>query len=156
IQEKGFLKAPKPMKSRAEDRDCRCYRRFLRDYRHDTEECYYMPRAGGDPGITFESENEYPDHDDTLVITAHIVNARVRSSEEDDPGWVGSTRGPAHRLPRTSCKPLRLVAKQHVGHTLADRTAPIEHRPRGSPGAADVRKPQRIRMEKMKEVKRPL
>ncbi|RZS23608.1 hypothetical protein BHM03_00056574 [Ensete ventricosum] len=35
------------------------------------------PRARGDPRITFESDNEYPDHSDALVITAHIANARV-------------------------------------------------------------------------------
>ncbi|RWW42743.1 hypothetical protein BHE74_00051670 [Ensete ventricosum] len=35
------------------------------------------PQAWG-PGITFESENEYLDHDDALVIIACIANARVR------------------------------------------------------------------------------
>ncbi|RRT51759.1 hypothetical protein B296_00049609 [Ensete ventricosum] len=35
------------------------------------------PQAWG-PGITFESENEYLDHDDALVIIACIENARVR------------------------------------------------------------------------------
>ncbi|RWW86334.1 hypothetical protein BHE74_00004896 [Ensete ventricosum] len=36
------------------------------------------PRVQSDPKITFESESEYPDHDDTLVIMACITNARVR------------------------------------------------------------------------------
>ncbi|RWW90553.1 hypothetical protein BHE74_00000364 [Ensete ventricosum] len=36
------------------------------------------PRAQGDPGITFESESEYPDQDDAQVITARIANAHVR------------------------------------------------------------------------------
>ncbi|RRT70170.1 hypothetical protein B296_00031976 [Ensete ventricosum] len=36
------------------------------------------PRAYGDPGITFKSESEYPDHDNALVIMTRIVNARVR------------------------------------------------------------------------------
>ncbi|RWW53010.1 hypothetical protein BHE74_00040535 [Ensete ventricosum] len=98
------------MRSRAEDRDHRCYCRFHRNYGHDTEECYDLknqiedlichghldrykmklhelslhpkgpkrPRARSDPGIIFESESEYPDHDDALVVTAHIANARIR------------------------------------------------------------------------------
>ncbi|RRT76595.1 hypothetical protein B296_00004599 [Ensete ventricosum] len=37
-----------------------------------------MPRPRSDPGITFESESEYLDHDDTLVVTGRIANARVR------------------------------------------------------------------------------
>ncbi|RRT54563.1 hypothetical protein B296_00038833 [Ensete ventricosum] len=36
------------------------------------------PRPPSDPGITFESEDEYLDHDDALVVMAYIVNARVR------------------------------------------------------------------------------
>ncbi|RWW39844.1 hypothetical protein BHE74_00054784 [Ensete ventricosum] len=36
------------------------------------------PRPRSDPGITFESEDEYLDHDDALVVMAYIVNARVR------------------------------------------------------------------------------
>ncbi|RRT80369.1 hypothetical protein B296_00012235 [Ensete ventricosum] len=36
------------------------------------------PQPQRDPGITFKSENEYPDHDDALVVTTHIANARVR------------------------------------------------------------------------------
>ncbi|RRT67343.1 hypothetical protein B296_00012385 [Ensete ventricosum] len=35
-------------------------------------------RALGDPGITFESESEYPDQYDAQVITARIANAHVR------------------------------------------------------------------------------
>ncbi|RZR99542.1 hypothetical protein BHM03_00029107 [Ensete ventricosum] len=41
-------------------------------------EVYKRHRAQGDPEITFESESEYPDHDDSLVITAHIASPRVR------------------------------------------------------------------------------
>ncbi|RWW44105.1 hypothetical protein BHE74_00050168 [Ensete ventricosum] len=40
IREKGLLKTHNPLSSRAEDRDCRRYCRFHRDYGHDTEECY--------------------------------------------------------------------------------------------------------------------
>ncbi|RWW48723.1 hypothetical protein BHE74_00045179 [Ensete ventricosum] len=36
------------------------------------------PQARDDPGITFESESEYQDHDDALVIMTRIANARVR------------------------------------------------------------------------------
>ncbi|RWV95328.1 hypothetical protein GW17_00042048 [Ensete ventricosum] len=36
------------------------------------------PRPRYDPGFTFESESEYPDHDDTLAVTARIANACVR------------------------------------------------------------------------------
>ncbi|RWW82210.1 hypothetical protein BHE74_00009338 [Ensete ventricosum] len=36
------------------------------------------PRARCDPKITFESESEYPDHDDALVIMTHVANARVK------------------------------------------------------------------------------
>ncbi|RWW75172.1 hypothetical protein BHE74_00016828 [Ensete ventricosum] len=36
------------------------------------------PQPRRDPGITFKSENEYPDHNDALVVTAHIANACVR------------------------------------------------------------------------------
>ncbi|RWV77491.1 hypothetical protein GW17_00061666 [Ensete ventricosum] len=32
------------------------------------------PRVQRDPEITFKSENEYPDHDEALVISAHIAN----------------------------------------------------------------------------------
>ncbi|RRT38414.1 hypothetical protein B296_00033522 [Ensete ventricosum] len=39
-REKGLLKTPNPLRSRAEDRDRRCYYRFHRDYEHDTEKCY--------------------------------------------------------------------------------------------------------------------
>ncbi|RRT59703.1 hypothetical protein B296_00035218 [Ensete ventricosum] len=42
IQEKGLLKTPNPLRSRAEDRDHRCYYRFHYDYGHDTEECYNL------------------------------------------------------------------------------------------------------------------
>ncbi|RRT60843.1 hypothetical protein B296_00022859 [Ensete ventricosum] len=35
-------------------------------------------RPQGDPGFTFDSESEYPDHDDDLVITPCIANACVR------------------------------------------------------------------------------
>ncbi|RZR85512.1 hypothetical protein BHM03_00012516 [Ensete ventricosum] len=35
------------------------------------------PRARSDPGINFESESEYPDHEDALVVAARIANARV-------------------------------------------------------------------------------
>ncbi|RWW69929.1 hypothetical protein BHE74_00022432 [Ensete ventricosum] len=40
IREKGLLKTPNPLRSRAEDRDRRCYCCFHHDYGHDTEECY--------------------------------------------------------------------------------------------------------------------
>ncbi|RRT60589.1 hypothetical protein B296_00041377 [Ensete ventricosum] len=36
------------------------------------------PQARCDPEITFESNGEYPDHDDALVITAHIANTHVK------------------------------------------------------------------------------
>ncbi|RZR86309.1 hypothetical protein BHM03_00013489 [Ensete ventricosum] len=36
------------------------------------------PRARGNPEITFESKSEYPDHDDALVITTRIANARLK------------------------------------------------------------------------------
>ncbi|RWV81349.1 hypothetical protein GW17_00057241 [Ensete ventricosum] len=36
------------------------------------------PRARRDLEITFESKGEYSDHDDALVMTARIVNARVK------------------------------------------------------------------------------
>ncbi|RWW46354.1 hypothetical protein BHE74_00047721 [Ensete ventricosum] len=35
-------------------------------------------RTRGDPGITFESESEYLDHDDALMVTTRIANAHVR------------------------------------------------------------------------------
>ncbi|RRT80325.1 hypothetical protein B296_00013484 [Ensete ventricosum] len=140
IREKGLLKTPNPLRSRAKDRDRKCYYRFHRDYGHDTEECYDLkdqiedlihrghldryimkpcepslhskgpverhidvivggPTAGGvssstrkayaraevqkrprprsDPRFTFESESDYPDHKDALVVTARIANASV-------------------------------------------------------------------------------
>ncbi|RRT64754.1 hypothetical protein B296_00011706 [Ensete ventricosum] len=40
IREKGLLKTPNPLRSRANDQDNKCYCRFHRDYGHDTEECY--------------------------------------------------------------------------------------------------------------------
>ncbi|RWV80774.1 hypothetical protein GW17_00057903 [Ensete ventricosum] len=40
IREKGLLKAPNPMRTRAEDRDRGRYCCFHRDYSHDIEECY--------------------------------------------------------------------------------------------------------------------
>ncbi|RZR73456.1 hypothetical protein BHM03_00024573 [Ensete ventricosum] len=36
------------------------------------------PRPRGDPGFTFESESEYPDHNDALVVTTCIANPCVR------------------------------------------------------------------------------
>ncbi|RRT51732.1 hypothetical protein B296_00050931 [Ensete ventricosum] len=36
------------------------------------------PRPRSDPGFTFESESEYPDHDDALVVTTNIANAYVK------------------------------------------------------------------------------
>ncbi|RWW68670.1 hypothetical protein BHE74_00023793 [Ensete ventricosum] len=36
------------------------------------------PYVQSNPEITFESKGEYPNHDDALVITARIVNARVK------------------------------------------------------------------------------
>ncbi|RZR97584.1 hypothetical protein BHM03_00026810 [Ensete ventricosum] len=36
------------------------------------------PRLRGDPGFTFESESEYPDHNDDLVVMAHIANACIK------------------------------------------------------------------------------
>ncbi|RWW44322.1 hypothetical protein BHE74_00049919 [Ensete ventricosum] len=65
IREKGLLKTPNLMKTRFKERDCGRYYYFHRNYSHDTE-------------ITFESESEYPDHDNALVITACIANARVK------------------------------------------------------------------------------
>ncbi|RWW66298.1 hypothetical protein BHE74_00026350 [Ensete ventricosum] len=40
IREKGLLKTPNPLRSRAKDRDRRRYCRFHYDYGHDTKECY--------------------------------------------------------------------------------------------------------------------
>ncbi|RWV77370.1 hypothetical protein GW17_00061811 [Ensete ventricosum] len=42
IREKGFLKTPNPMRTRAEEHDRGYYCRFHRDYGHDTEECYNL------------------------------------------------------------------------------------------------------------------
>ncbi|RRT53838.1 hypothetical protein B296_00023737 [Ensete ventricosum] len=36
------------------------------------------PKAQHNPKITFKSENEYPTHDDALMISAHIANACVK------------------------------------------------------------------------------
>ncbi|RWW86682.1 hypothetical protein BHE74_00004526 [Ensete ventricosum] len=36
------------------------------------------PQPQSDPGITFDSESEYLDHDDALVVTTHIANAHVK------------------------------------------------------------------------------
>ncbi|RZR87478.1 hypothetical protein BHM03_00014890 [Ensete ventricosum] len=36
------------------------------------------PWPRGDPGFTFDSESQYPDHDDALVVMAHIANAYVK------------------------------------------------------------------------------
>ncbi|RWV97229.1 hypothetical protein GW17_00039994 [Ensete ventricosum] len=36
------------------------------------------PRPRGDPGFTFESESEYSDYDDALMVTTHIANVCVR------------------------------------------------------------------------------
>ncbi|RRT33524.1 hypothetical protein B296_00042682 [Ensete ventricosum] len=140
-REKGLLKTPNPLRSRAEDRDRRCYCRFHRHYGHDTEECYDLknqiknlihhdhldryikkphesslrpkgsverhinvivgglsvggisssarkayvcakvqkwPRPRDHSGFTFESESEYPDYDDALVVTTRIANACIR------------------------------------------------------------------------------
>ncbi|RWW44176.1 hypothetical protein BHE74_00050097 [Ensete ventricosum] len=88
------------MRSRAEDRDSRHYCRFHRDYGHDIEECYdlknqiedLMHRSHLDryimkprkPSLCPKRHNgqpnrdEYPDHDDTLVVTARITNTCVR------------------------------------------------------------------------------
>ncbi|RRT67086.1 hypothetical protein B296_00003997 [Ensete ventricosum] len=40
IREKGLLKTPNSMRTRAEEHDRGCYYRFHRDYGHNTEECY--------------------------------------------------------------------------------------------------------------------
>ncbi|RRT43966.1 hypothetical protein B296_00024692 [Ensete ventricosum] len=42
IREKGLLKTPNPLRSRAEDRDRRRYYRFHHDYGHNTKECYNL------------------------------------------------------------------------------------------------------------------
>ncbi|RZR74923.1 hypothetical protein BHM03_00046265 [Ensete ventricosum] len=42
IREKGLLKTPNPLRSRAEDRDHRRYYRFHHDYGHNTKECYNL------------------------------------------------------------------------------------------------------------------
>ncbi|RRT35647.1 hypothetical protein B296_00040626 [Ensete ventricosum] len=41
-------------------------------------EVHKRPYARGDPGITFESEGEYPNHNDALVITPCVANTRVK------------------------------------------------------------------------------
>ncbi|RWW04851.1 hypothetical protein GW17_00031905 [Ensete ventricosum] len=44
----------------------------------DSTEVQKRPRPRGDPGFTFKSGSEYPDHNDALVVTARIANACVK------------------------------------------------------------------------------
>ncbi|RRT55435.1 hypothetical protein B296_00027046 [Ensete ventricosum] len=46
------------------------------------------PRARCDPEITFESESEYPNHDNALAISACIANARVKRIMIDTRSFV--------------------------------------------------------------------
>ncbi|RZS07678.1 hypothetical protein BHM03_00038578 [Ensete ventricosum] len=46
------------------------------------------PRARCDPEITFESESEYPDHNNALAISACIANARVKRIMIDTRSFV--------------------------------------------------------------------
>ncbi|URE23743.1 Retrotransposon protein [Musa troglodytarum] len=106
IQEKGLLREPNPVKATNKDRSK--YYRFHRDYGHDTKDCRHLgrflkklressPRPKGPvekqidiikfhprnayarSTITFGVEEaEFSDHDDALVISIRIANAKVK------------------------------------------------------------------------------
>ncbi|RZR84798.1 hypothetical protein BHM03_00011679 [Ensete ventricosum] len=104
IREKGLLKAPNPMKSHSERRDKRRYYHFHREYglvdkqidvifggptsgcdSSSARKAYARSEVGKRPAhdenldITFKSGSEqFPCHDDALVISIRIANAYVK------------------------------------------------------------------------------